>query len=247
MEVDPARNMRIVRIRSSNGGTTANRGVGLWTAGILVLFAALLALAAIRWQTVLTCLAGFLVDTQPPQRADLIVVLGGDFWGPRVVTGAELAKQHYAPVALLSGPPFQGRPQGEMAIDFLAQKGYARDLFEVFSSAAQSTIAEANDLRGELARRHVKRVLLVTTSYHSRRAKIVLTLFCPGVQFISIPSPDLHFHVAEWWKDDKSRTLFFSEWSKIFGTVFLSYPRYLISGSNGSAPSAVAKDGSRLR
>jgi uncharacterized SAM-binding protein YcdF (DUF218 family) len=194
-------------------------------AGLLVLTA----LSAIRWQAVLTSLGAFLIDSQPPQPADLILVLGGDFWGPRVLAGAELAVGGYAPTVLLSGPPYYGRPQGELSIDFLAQRGYPRQFFQVFANQAHSTIAEANDLRGELGRRKVKRVLLVTSSYHSRRAAIVLTLFCPGIRFISIPATDPHYHVAEWWNNESSRRLFFSEWSKILGSVLVAYPVHVVS------------------
>jgi uncharacterized SAM-binding protein YcdF (DUF218 family) len=206
-------------------GPSSHRWIGFLTATVVILVVT----AAVRWQATLTALGGFLVDCQAPQQAELILVLGGDFLGARVLTGAELARQRYAPTALLSGPPFQGRPQGELSIDFLAQKGYGRQLFQAFATDAKSTIAEANDLRGELARRHVKRVLLVTTNYHSRRATIVMTLFCPGVQFISVPAPDPHYRVAEWWKDESSRKLFFSEWTKIVGSVLVAYPSYLVS------------------
>jgi uncharacterized SAM-binding protein YcdF (DUF218 family) len=200
-----------------------------WTTWLAAAVAILVITAAVRWQSTLNLLGGFLVDSQPPQQADLILVLGGDFWGPRVVTGAELARQRYAPIALFSGGPYDGRPEGEFAIDFLVNKGYPRELFQVFGHYTGSTIAEAIALRPELARRHVKRVLLVTASFHSRRAAIVLTLFCPGVRFISVPAPDSHYHVEGWWNDDSSRDLFFSEWSKILGTVLLVYPRYLVS------------------
>jgi uncharacterized SAM-binding protein YcdF (DUF218 family) len=200
--------------------TASRRWAGFFTICVLILIAA----AAIRWQATLASLGGFLVDSEPPQPADLILVLGGDFWGPRVLTGADLAKQSYAPIALISGPPYRDRPEGEMAIDFLVQKGYPREIFQVFAHHASSTIAEAKALRGELARRHVRRVLLVTSAYHSRRATIVLTLFCPGVEFISIPAPDPHYHVEAWWNDESSRRLFFSEWSKIVGSVLLGLP-----------------------
>ncbi len=191
---------------------------------------------AIRWQATLTAVGNFLVDSQPPQQADLVLVLGGDFWGPRVLTGAELARLRYAPFVLISGPPYRDRPEGEFAVDFLVQHGYPSELFQVFASDAQSTIAEANALRGELERRHVKRVLLVTSSYHSRRATIVLTLFCPGVRFISIPAPDSHYHAAGWWNDDSSRQLFYSEWTKILGSVLVAYPTYVVSRLLGRVP-----------
>jgi uncharacterized SAM-binding protein YcdF (DUF218 family) len=207
-------------------GTIAHPRAGVLTACVAIL---IVTIAAIRWQATLTSLGSFLVDSQPPQRADLIVVLGGDFWGPRVLTGAELARLRYAPIALFSGPPYQGRPEGGMAIDFLVQRGYPRDLFQVFAIHADSTIGEANALRGELTRRHVRRVLLVTSSYHSRRATIALTLLCPGVQFISVPAPDPHYHIVQWWNDDSSRQLFFSEWSKIVGSLLVAYPSYVAS------------------
>jgi uncharacterized SAM-binding protein YcdF (DUF218 family) len=206
-------------------GTASRRWAIFLTAICVILVVAM----AVRWQATLTSLGGFLVDSQPPQRADLILVLGGDFFGPRVLTGAELARLRYAPIVLISGPPYGRRPEGEMAIEFLAQKGYPRELFQVFGHHASSTIEEANVLRGELARRHVKRVLLVTSSFHSRRATIVLTLFCPGVRFISIPAADSHYHAAGWWNDDSSRKLFFSEWAKIVDSVLVAYPSYVVS------------------
>jgi uncharacterized SAM-binding protein YcdF (DUF218 family) len=210
----------------------SGRGPGFSFSFGQVLLAGLLvstAILAIRWQATLTSLGGFLVDSQPPQKADLILVLGGNFWGQRVLTGAELARLRYAPIALFSGPPYVGRPEGELAIEFLVQKGYPRELFQAFAHNGGSTIAEANALRGELARRHARRVLLVTSNYHSRRAAIVLTLLCPGVKFISIPAPDAHYHIDQWWNDDSSRQLFFSEWEKILGSVLIAYPTNLVS------------------
>ena len=207
-------------------GPASYRRTSLWAAIVVII---LVATAAVRWQATLTWLGAFLVDSQPPQPADLILVLGGDFWGPRVLTGAELAIASYAPIVLLSGPPYKDRPEGEAAVDFLVEKGYPKTLLQVFAHHGASTIAEAKAIRGELARRRVKRVLFVTSSYHSRRAAIVLTLFCPGVRFISVPAADPHYHVAEWWKDDSSRKLFYSEWVKIAGSVFWAYPRSVVS------------------
>jgi len=217
-------------------GTASHRWAGFFTVCIFLLVVA----AAIRWQATLTFLGTFLVDSQPPRQADLVLVLGGDFWGPRVLTGAELARLRYAPFVLFSGPPYRGRPEGELAIDSLVRKGYPKEIFQVFATDAASTIAEAKALRGELARRHARRVLLVTSSYHSRRATIVLTLFCPGVQFISIPAPDSHYHASGWWNDESSRRLFFSEWSKILGSVLLGLPVYAVTRLIGHAMAVVA-------
>ena len=134
--------------------------------------------------------------------------------------------QGYAPRVVISGTPYQqGRPEGDFAIAFLAQQGYPTRLFESFGQHAHSTIEEANVLCGELRRRRVRRVILVTSTYHSLRAAIVFRLFCPAVQFISVPGSDPIYHQDGWWKDESSRSIFFSEWTKILGTVLMIYPK----------------------
>jgi len=193
---------------------------------IVAIALAVLALAA--WRPILAGLGEFLVSPQTPQPADLILVLGGDFYGARVIEGANLAVESYAPLVLISGTMYGARPEGVAAIQFLTARGYPRRLFQSFLQDASSTIGEALALRGELARRGVKRVLLVTSAYHSRRASIVFRLFCPGIRFITIGAPDEHYHPRVWWEDPSSRRLFFSEWTKIFGTVLFEYPKYLI-------------------
>jgi uncharacterized SAM-binding protein YcdF (DUF218 family) len=156
------------------------------------------------------------------------LVLGGDFWGPRVVKGADLAVQGYGPVALISGPPYNHQPEGELAISFLVNKGYPGALFTTFGHHANSTIGEALALSGELKSRRVKQVIVVTSAYHSRRAAIVLRLFCPGIRFISVPAADPRYEPEQWWRSESSRYVFFSEWIKILGSVLFEYPRHLL-------------------
>jgi len=199
------------------------RGLLLIAAGILA------AVLLIRWQAALSLLGSSVIDSQAPRPADLILVLGGDFWGPRVVKAAELSALGYAPTVLISGPPYAGRPEGELAVDFLVKRGFRREMFAVFPHTAASTVGEALALRGELARRGVKRVILVTSNYHSRRAAMVFQLFCPGIRFNSVPAPDSHYYAEGWWKSADSREIFLSEWTKIFGTLMIAYPRYLAS------------------
>jgi uncharacterized SAM-binding protein YcdF (DUF218 family) len=188
----------------------------------------------VRWQTTLSFLGRYLVYSLPPQSADIILVLAGDFYGHRVLKAAELAKQGYAPLVLISGGPYGSEMEGDYAITFLRTQGYPTRLFETFGHHAHSTIEEAIALRGELARRRVKRVILVTSDFHSRRSAIVFRLFCPGIDFISVPGAEPYFHADRWWMDNHSRALFYSEWTKIFGTVLIAYPKDLIGRLLGS-------------
>jgi uncharacterized SAM-binding protein YcdF (DUF218 family) len=180
----------------------------------------------VEWRAVLSYLGNYLISNDAPQRADLILVLGGNFYGPRVLKGADLLAQGYAPIALFSGPLYQGRPQGDASITFLVRQGYSTRGLESLGNHAESTIEEAQADRAELVRRGAKRVLLVTASFHSRRSAIVFRLFCPGIQFISVPASDPQYHPDTWWTDSSSKRLFFSEWEKIIGTVLVAYPKY---------------------
>ena len=197
------------------------RRVLLWSALGLAAF------ALIGWQAVLNWLGNYLVCSDALQRADLILVMGGDFWGPRVVTAAQLGGQGLAPLILISGPRYYGRPEGELAVEFLVQHGYSKNLFDVFTHDQPSTLGEVLALKGELSRRGAKRVIVVTSSYHSRRCAILFRLFCPGIRFLSAPAVDANYRPRNWWKDASSRRLFFSEWTKLFGSIAIAYPVYL--------------------
>ena len=187
----------------------------------------LVVVGTVLWKSLIAPRIGYsLICSEAPRPADLILVLGGEFFGPRVLKGAELGKYGYAPLVMISGPPYQGRPEGESAIDFLEQRGYPRSMFCAFGHTATSTVGEAIAVAQELRRRRVTRVLLVTSAYHSRRADVVLRLFSSGIQFTSVPAPDSHYIPDHWSDDPESRAIFFSEWRKLLGSVLVAYPAY---------------------
>lgn len=162
-----------------------------------------------------------LICSEEPSQADLILVLGGEFYGARVFKAAELGKLGYAPLVLISGPLYGARPEGEWAIDYLEKFGYPRSLFRVFAHSGASTIEEAVAVGRELQRRRVRRVLLVTSAFHSRRADLVLGLFSAGVRFTSVPSQD-SYRPDHWWDDPYSRKIFVSEWTKLLGSAVMA-------------------------
>jgi hypothetical protein len=54
---------------------------------------AMVLVAAFRWQATLEALGNYLICSHAAKPADLILVLAGDFYGPRVLKAAELARQ----------------------------------------------------------------------------------------------------------------------------------------------------------
>lgn len=149
---------------------------------------------------------------EPPRKADMIVVIGGDHRGSRILTAAELARKGYAPKVLVSGEAdFYGRYESDLAIDFAVQHGYPRDTFIDFRYPAVSTADEARGDIAELRRLGVHSYLLVTSVYHSARAVRVFRREGAGPEVHPVSAPDRYWRNGEWWKDREGRKLWFME------------------------------------
>jgi len=186
------------------------RGIA-WAAGVLLLIIAVLYFTRTSW---LEAMGHFLVDTQTPEHADMIVVLGGDWYGNRILKAAELAKEGFAPHVLVSGGGYlYGRYEGDLAVPFAVSHGYDEKFFIKFLYPASSTREEAKAVIPELRRRGVKKYILVTTEFHTRRAGNLFREIGPDLELIVVASPDT-LHWNNWWTDREGRKTFLMEWTK---------------------------------
>jgi uncharacterized SAM-binding protein YcdF (DUF218 family) len=176
---------------------------------------ALLALGGLFHTHVLTALGSFLDRSEPPRKAGAVFVLAGDSWGNRILKGAELVREGYAPKAIVSGPDgMYGFYECDLAIQFAERAGYPESYFTAFPNHALSTSEEAQAAAGEFRDLGVKRVLLVTSNYHTRRAGNLFRAAAPEVAFTVVAAPDRHFQPRGWWRDREGRKIFFIEWMK---------------------------------
>lgn len=200
------------------------RGRWLLAAGLPALL--ILILLAFR-QQVLDGLGEFLVVSDPLEHADLIYVFAGDFWGSRVLLGANLGSKGWAPRVILSGGPYTGggylNYASDLSVDFAVQHGYPRGLFLPVRFEAQSTIDEARAMGPIFHRLGARRVLLVTSNFHSRRAAQVFRLFLPEFEFRMEGSPDDTFDPQAWWKTPQQRHLLSGEYQKMIGTLLVRF------------------------
>lgn len=180
------------------------------------------------------------------EKADFIVPLAGD--AHRLIKAAELYKAGYAPKIILSNsrirPPSrlarirkemgfeQPRPR-EMRRRLLRQLGIFDDALESFGKGHVSTAEEAEAFRDFLKARKTEksrgtplRVILVTSPYHARRAKMTFEATMPEIRFMVTSPPEGRLK-ARWWRDQRSAQLAVSEGLKI---VF-----YLLGGQFRSA------------
>ncbi len=182
----------------------------------MLALAALLTLGVLFHTTVLAALGAYLVRDEPPVKADMVLVLGGDFYGNRILKAADLVRRGYAPKVLVSGAPgIYGYNECDLAIPFAEKAGYPASYFLHFEHNATSTKEEADAVTAELRRLGAKRVLLVTSDFHTHRAGKIFRAAAPDLTFYVVSAPDAHFTAGGWWRDREGRkTFFLTEWTK---------------------------------
>jgi uncharacterized SAM-binding protein YcdF (DUF218 family) len=185
---------------------------------LLCLSAGALALTHSIW---LRWLGEALTYSEPPCKADIVVVLAGDFFGLRIEKAAELVKEGWAPEVLMSGAgTFYGLNEGDLAIQLVVRDGYPAGEFVNLPSPARSTVEEAQYIVRELHRRGVRRFILVTSDFHTRRAAKVYREAAPDIPFCTVASSDHDFNPDSWWHTREGRKVAFIEWLKTFANFF---------------------------
>jgi uncharacterized SAM-binding protein YcdF (DUF218 family) len=165
-----------------------------------------------------------LIHDDGPAKADCAIVLGGDYWGERILRGAELVRQGYVPSVLVSGPPgFYGMNEADLAIQFAVGKGYPKEWFVPVRHQGLSTRAEAEVFFDELRRRGARSFLLVTSDHHTARARrtfLAAARQYPGApEFRTVSAPDHFFRPGDWWRDREAQKIVFMEWTKTFASA----------------------------
>jgi uncharacterized SAM-binding protein YcdF (DUF218 family) len=187
--------------------------------GIVVLLAAL-SLYAFSGR-ILWSLGAMLDRGEPPQKADMIVVLGGDARGNRILKAAELVREGYAPKVLVSGvDDVYGHHESDLAIDFAVRHNYPRDEFIAFRYPALNTTDEARADVAELRKLGVHKYLLVTSAYHTGRASRVFRREGAGFEMHAVSVPDRYWQNGEWWKNREGRKIWFYEFLKTIADYF---------------------------
>ena len=179
-----------------------------------------LAAAAILSRSLWLPVLGYaLVHDDGPAKADIAVVLAGDQVGHRIEKAAELIREGYVPAALISGSPgFYGLHECDFEIAYAIRQGFPAQWFIALPHSALSTRDEAPVVLGELRRRNVRSFLLITSDYHTARARRIFLAaeraMAGGPTMRTVAVPDQFFHPDSWWRNREGQKTVFFEWSK---------------------------------
>ena len=124
----------------------------------------------------------------------------------------------YAPYVLVSGPPNLLGPESDETIEYARRQGYSTSLFRPLPSNADSTRTETALIGKYLQAHGAKKIILVTSNYHTRRAAKLMRKQNPGVWTVVVPAPDPFFTPSGWWKTRSGQKTFLFEWMKTVAT-----------------------------
>lgn len=189
---------------------------------------ALLAVAATAAIWLLVYGGRYLQHEDPLQKADAIFVLAGTRT-ERPLEAIDLYKEGFAPMVVLSpGRPEEGedllRRRGirfpsevELERDVLLQSGIPAGAIISTSGYVDNTAQEANLLRAMVTARGWRRVIIVTSKYHTRRAAFAFRrgLEGTGAQVVMRASRYDVSDPARWWRYRSDFRFASSEWQKL--------------------------------
>ena len=152
-------------------------------------------------------------DTDPLDSTDAIVVLAGGL--DRLIEAADLFRSGYAPVIVLTRPPenpavseLQSRgidvSDGlEVRLGYLEALGVPRSATTVLQEIVASTHQEAELVADWAESVDVERIVIVTTGFHTARAKLAFTRSFHGQSTVLLfrASRTSGFNPAAWWHD----------------------------------------------
>jgi uncharacterized SAM-binding protein YcdF (DUF218 family) len=143
----------------------------------------------------------------PLERSDAIIMLSDDnFYADRATRAAELYRRGMAPVVVASGRrlrPFAGI--AELMVRDLSERGVPKDKIEAFAHDADNTREEAQALAQLAARKKWRNVIVVTSNYHTRRARYIVDRVFPSTVKVRVASAhDEDFDPENWWQRRKS-------------------------------------------
>jgi uncharacterized SAM-binding protein YcdF (DUF218 family) len=199
-------------MKISNG--QRERGGVIYTL-VALLFLALLILGIYLARHPLLRLAGEeLIVEDPLEKSDAIIVLSDDnFYADRATRAAELFRQGLAPIVVASGirlRPYAGI--SELMTHDLIERGVPRDRILTFPQDADSTKEEAEALRKLLLERNWKSAIIVTSNYHTRRARYIIgKTFSKSVEIRMAGARDADYDPAHWWERRRSVKRFVHE------------------------------------
>ncbi|MGH7577177.1 MAG: YdcF family protein [Longimicrobiales bacterium] len=195
--------------------------------GFILAGVSLVGIAALLWLLrvpILTGIATFLTVEDTVEPADVILMFPGEV-NVRPTRTAELYDAGLAPTIVV---PRTQNPDGDTldvmpnitdaAVLVMQRLGVPPDAIVVLKTPGGSTSTrdDVRIFRDYVERHGIRRVVAVTSMYHTRRARWALHRALDGlsVKIMMAPAPETRFSEDDWWQSEAGLILYFEEYVK---------------------------------
>src|SRR5216684_126432 len=174
---------------------------------VLVSFVVLCAFLYLVRRPILRFMAESWIVEDADSKADALIVLSDDnFYADRATRAAELFREGKAPIVVASGRRL--RPMAgiaELMEHDLVERGVPKDRIVRTAHDADNMREEAQALTKLAAQRKWHSVIVVTSNYHTRRARYIFhRVFPQGIEVYMASARDGDFDPQHWWEKRKS-------------------------------------------
>jgi len=163
--------------------------------------------------------AARLLVNDHPEKSDVIVVLAGDSQDQRYRRGMELLRAGYGTRLFLdasSDSSYFGHTPAEYAENFLRQDaGDMASKVSVCPFEEDGTATETLYVARCLGPLHPRSVLLVTSDWHTARARSIFAKRLPQYHWSAAAAHDPRLFGARWWQHREWAKTTFQEWLKV--------------------------------
>jgi uncharacterized SAM-binding protein YcdF (DUF218 family) len=199
---------------NTQGKTQSQRGGIFFRLIFLIFLCALGFVVYLARYPILRFAGNFWVVDESPQASDAIVILSDDDYDAvRASRAADLFKADWAPRIVASGRSL--RPYAsiaELMQHDLTDRGVAADAVVRFPNRARNTLEEAGAVSTFLTSHGWKKILIVTSNYHTRRARYIYEhALAPGTELRMVAAPDPDYDPNSWWRTREGLKTFFYE------------------------------------
>ena len=180
----------------------------------ILLFIALLAILFIGRLPLLRLAGQLWVLDEPAAQSDALIVLGDDnYSADRAFHAAELYREGVAPVVVASGRMLrQNVSLADLMEHDLESFGVPGTSIVKLKHRAGNTREEAEEASRLIQARGWKRITVVTSNYHARRARFIFERVLPGSVSLRVSGArDSEFDPSRWWETRQGRKLFMLE------------------------------------
>jgi hypothetical protein len=168
----------------------------------LMFFLGLVFLLYLARHPLLRMAGSFWIVDEAPVASDAIVVLGDDNYdGDRATRAAELLKAGWAPRIVASGRGLRSYASvAELEEHDLTDRGVPISAVVRFAHRAEDTREEAAAISQLVSSHGWKRIILVTSNFHTRRARYIYERsLAPGTVLRVVAARDHDFDPDNWW------------------------------------------------